>query len=337
MKSLIKKLLNESLDSLPYASKIEYFDVEETGEISYSFQTYSDEKIEVNFVVLNKHSLLIDFLLDYSWFSDETKKPSKNIFKLYSTVINICQDVISKLGNKGIDIKYLVYDADKKKGKIYSNIIKRLSPNASFTKDNYGSTVAKIKQLLRETLFHGTNRKELNWDNRTDDPDYNMLGYGIYLTDIKDEAEYYAKERESGDKYVHTFKPINANIVSWDGPLPNSVLDYVKNNPDFFKKHKTNKGLVFDIDPTIFYGITGVNNDELNTKNMLLSVANFYTFLYYKLGSTKKASEFLVKLGIDGVTKQQDTSDFGYSDKKPNVTVIFNPNKFKKIKTYVLK
>lgn len=269
----------------------------------------------------------------------------------------------------------------------------------------------KIKKLLREnllieTLFHGTNRKELNWNDRNPDPDYNMLGYGIYLTDIQDEAKYYANKKQEGIKYIHTFKPINANIVNWDGPLPESILAYIKNNPNFFNggndvdfedysietsdgslewdyiedpipdwakadngksgyfiikydsngnqvgkikygltkeqvlsianQLSSNRGISFEIEPSIFYGITGIKNDELNTQNMLLSIANFYTFLYYKLGSTKKASEFLVNLGIDGVTKQQDTSDFGYSEEKPNVTVIYNPNKFKKINTDIV-
>jgi hypothetical protein len=38
---------------------------------------------------------------------------------------------------------------------------------------------------------------------------------------------------------------------------------------------------------------------------MLLSVANFYTFIYYKLGSTKKLLIFLVGLNIDGVTNNK--------------------------------
>jgi hypothetical protein len=57
-----------------------------------------------------------------------------------------------------------------------------------------------IKKLLRESLlfeklYHGTNRKELNWEDRNESSDFNMLGYGIYLTDIKDEAKYYAKNK----------------------------------------------------------------------------------------------------------------------------------------------
>lgn len=263
--------------------------------------------------------------------------------------------------------------------------------------------------LLVESLFHGTNRKELNWGERNEDPDYNMLGYGIYLTDIEDEAKYYAKKKKDGTKYVHTFRPMNANIVNWDGPLPKNILSYVNDNSEFFlfgndneiefddyevdtkdgtlewdflgddlpewaiedgaspgyfiikydnnhnqigdimyglskkeildivNKYGVNNTKSIEIDPTIFYGITGVENDELNSKNMLLSVANFYTFLYYKFGSTKKASEFLTKLGIDGVTKAQDTSDFGYSEKVPKVTVIYNPNKFKKTNTFSVK
>jgi hypothetical protein len=34
---------------------------------------------------------------------------------------------------------------------------------------------------------------EKKWEDRNESSDFNMLGY-IYLTDIKDEAKYYAKK-----------------------------------------------------------------------------------------------------------------------------------------------
>jgi hypothetical protein len=58
--------------------------------------------------------------------------------------------------------------------------------------------VRSYKKLLRESLlfeklYHGTNRK-LNWEDRNESSDFNMLGYN-YLTDIKDEAKYCYKNK----------------------------------------------------------------------------------------------------------------------------------------------
>ena len=140
MKTLIRKLLRESLDS-SYEFKEVYFDTK-IGEIEYSFITNSNEEVSVNFHINSRNELGIDFMLDYSWFKN---KETKDIFRLFSTIVMICEKVITKLKELGFNIKYLSYDADQKKGSLYKKIITRLVPNAKFSTNQYKSTVVKIK------------------------------------------------------------------------------------------------------------------------------------------------------------------------------------------------
>jgi hypothetical protein len=54
---------------------------------------------------------------------------------------------------------------------------------------NYLEKVYYLKNYIMGLI------EKLNWEDRNESSDFNMLGYGIYLTDIKDEAKYYAKNK----------------------------------------------------------------------------------------------------------------------------------------------
>lgn len=96
-----------------------------------------------------------------------------------------------------------------------------------------------IKTLLREGLlseqvfYHGSKRSELSWDNRNESSDYNMLGFGIYLTDNKDEAKYYAVN-SSGQGYLHTYTNNNANVLDWFGKVPEWLVKNVQKDTNLY-------------------------------------------------------------------------------------------------------
>ena len=71
-----------------------------------------------------------------------------------------------------------------------------------------------FEEVLNETLYHGSKRDSLDWDNRNPNVDYNMLGYGIYLTDDKREAVYYVKEKgKHGYIYIHLNLVVRISLI----------------------------------------------------------------------------------------------------------------------------
>jgi hypothetical protein len=92
----------------------------------------------------------------------------------------------------------------------------------------------------------------------------------------------------------------------------------------------------FDVDPNV-YGITGIEDNKLNTKKCYYQSLIFIRFIYYKLGSTKKLLIFLVGLNIDGVTKQQTLVILVIVTKNLILLLSLTQKNFKLIKTSVVK
>lgn len=262
----------------------------------------------------------------------------------------------------------------------------------------------KIKQLLREGLlteimYHGSKYSEINFHKRDDNIDMNMLGYGLYTTNAKQEAIQYAKS-DNDKGYLYTIGVTNGNILPWKGKLPDNLINTISKDPDFFNalekidvdiedyeitigddtydwdlfetpqenikkgwaiylngidllvsgltkeeliptlmKILKGKGISIyedmDIDENIFYGLP--SEMRLNTDNIFNSLAHLSTYLYIKLGSLKKVSEYLVKHGVDGTKYgfeddygMTSSSDFEGSENTPTeVVVIYNPSKIK--------
>lgn len=190
----------------------------------------------------------------------------------------------------------------------------------------------KIKILLRESLliklnesdnhgdifYHGNQRNILNWDKRDERVDMNMLGFGIYLTSDKLEAVNYAK-----DGYIFAFKPINANILDWGSEVPKDLINNIKTDSNFFDAFED--GYV-ENEP-IFYNLE--REDEIAKEDVFKTVGHLYTYLYVKFNSTKKATQYLVNFGVDGVKFKIDTSDYEGQWETPTVVVIYNPKNFK--------
>jgi hypothetical protein len=88
--------------------------------------------------------------------------------------------------------------------------------------------------------YHGSKRDSLSFNDRRDDPDYNMMGYGLYLTDSVEEAKYYAtKDADNGYIYEIT---VNGNFLNYDEPIEKNVKQNILNtDPDFYGAFKTEK------------------------------------------------------------------------------------------------
>lgn len=90
---------------------------------------------------------------------------------------------------------------------------------------------------------------------------------------------------------------------------------------------KKNEGVsdVIELDSEHFYGIG--KNLTIRKSDIFTSVKLLYAYLTNKFNSSKKASELLVSLGVDGLIGAIDTSDYADSDTK--IIVILNLDKFK--------
>jgi len=114
-------------------------------EIIYKFQLEDGTEFEVSIFVRKKGVIEIDFTSDYSW---ETTKRQKDVFKIFSTIKAILEEVIDKTNTHTI-----LYDANGKKEQIYKKLIQQVYPNAKFEINQYGSTVASlIKENIENNL-----------------------------------------------------------------------------------------------------------------------------------------------------------------------------------------
>jgi len=62
--------------------------------------------------------------------------------------------------------------------------------------------------------YHGSKRDSLIFYDRNEHVDYNLLGYGLYLTSSKKEASHYSKVKGNEVGYVYKVL-ISGNIVNW--------------------------------------------------------------------------------------------------------------------------
>jgi len=193
-----------------------------------------------------------------------------------------------------------------------------------------------IKKLLYEGLadklyYHGSERDNINLSQKTDRLDYNMLGFGLYLTSLKKEAIHYAKDGgKSG--YLYTFDLNGLNIVNWNAKVPKNIIDMVL---PYVEKDEDDYPVEYRVESNVFYGL---KETWLWEDNMFNSFANLYTYMYYMLKSIRKASEFFENLGIDGVRYRVATTDVAdFASRVPEIVVIYNDKKITPIKKDILK
>jgi len=158
-----------------------------------------------------------------------------------------------------------------------------------------------------------------------------MLGFGLYLTSLKKEAIHYATNNQTSG-YLYTFNLNGVNIVKWNAKVPKNIVDLVL---PYLEKDEDGDIVEYKIHRFIFYGL---NEDVLWDGNIFNSFANLYTYMYYMLKSTRKASEFFENLGIDGIRYRVSTTDVAdFASRIPEIVVIYNDKKVTPIKKDFLK
>jgi hypothetical protein len=94
--------------------------------------------------------------------------------------------------------------------------------------------------------FHGSKRDKINFGDRDDNPEYNMMGYGLYLTDNITEAGFYATQNNDSGFIYHI--TVNGNFLDYEKPIEKNIKQNILNNdPNFYSGFKSDKpNLSFD-------------------------------------------------------------------------------------------
>ncbi len=121
-----------------------------------------------------------------------------------------------------------------------------------------------------------------------------VVAYGLYFSDSQDVAKYYAK---NGYKYKVSIE--DNNFLEWNKPLTTNQIDQIKKAIPFYKK--------------------GIVNDIKSRNNG----GSAYNILSYHLGGDKQASNFLAKIGINGI---KYPTSFADNSKKGFSYVVFDEN-----------
>jgi hypothetical protein len=114
--------------------------------------------------------------------------------------------------------------------------------------------------------FHGSKRDKINFGDRDDNPEYNMMGYGLYLTDNITEAGFYATQNNDSGFIYHI--TVNGNFLDYEKPIEKNIKQNILNNdPNFYSGFKSDKpNLSFDTNEYEYndYSISWdyLNNDQ---------------------------------------------------------------------------
>ena len=226
--------------------------------------------------------------------------------------------------------------------------------------DAYHGTPYNITQFSTEKIGTGEGAQEFGW--------------GLYFTNIKEIAKYYAdtisKDKKTEGKYVYDVSihegknPSEYTFLNWDEKVNDDIKNKIRKQAkkegileDFSNKLGMKAGVLSNIKnyvQTKLYAnkvvklvndgmsreeaIKKVSSDSNTTENNIQDAFNLYTFrniksgslyagLSNELGSDRKASEFLLRAGIDGI-KYPATTISNQKTKGSNY-VVFDENAVK--------
>jgi len=226
--------------------------------------------------------------------------------------------------------------------------------------DAYHGTPYNITQFSTKKIGTGEGAQEFGW--------------GLYFTNIKEIAKYYAdtisKDKKTEGKYVYDVSihegknPSEYTFLNWDEKVNDDIKNKIRRQAkkegileDFSNKLGMKAGILANIKnyvQTKLYAnkvvklvddgmnrseaIKKVASDSNTTEKNIQDAFNLYTFrnlksgslyagLSNELGSDRKASEFLLRAGIDGI-KYPATTISNQKTKGSNY-VVFDENAVK--------
>jgi|AntRauTorcE11897_2_1112592.scaffolds.fasta_scaffold04826_2 hypothetical protein len=102
------------------------------------------------------------------------------------------------------------------------------------------NTLNRLKFLNEEfkrdgVWYHGSQFEHIEFNEKLDKIDLNMLGYGVYLTSKREEAEYYATDENKRSGYVFEITlTTNDGILKYDQPIPEQYINKLESIKGFY-------------------------------------------------------------------------------------------------------
>jgi hypothetical protein len=82
--------------------------------------------------------------------------------------------------------------------------------------------------------YHGSTRNEIDFEKMSENIDYNMLGFGLYLTSSIEEAKQYVFDK-SNEGYVFKINiSENSNILDYNSPIPDDIKNTILEDSSFY-------------------------------------------------------------------------------------------------------
>lgn len=164
------------------------------------------------------------------------------------------------------------------------------------------------------TLYHGSPYEfhKFSLNNIGTGEGLDKFGHGLYFTDSKEKAEYYANELSIGDHKETGFNiyqvRVHGDFLNWDEEIPSNIHDRVVN------------GLIrlgYDQEAETM-------QRELEEYGTYWTMDSLYQFLTATFSSRKEVSEFLVDCHVDGVyaTNRAYVGNVYVSFRDDNVKII---------------
>jgi hypothetical protein len=164
--------------------------------------------------------------------------------------------------------------------------------------------------LLYHGSTHNFDKFSLNFIGSGNGKD--VHGFGIYLTDNKEIAEYYSNELNR-TQYIYTVKLVNVDLLlDWDSYLDSWVGEKIYR---VYETMTENDAELSDMRDTL--GLTEGYEDS----SLVDSVYGYFVAIF---GSKRLASEFLIKCGVDGIKFKSKENGFDSTN-----YVIFDANNIK--------
>ena len=177
-----------------------------------------------------------------------------------------------------------------------------------------------MNESIDKIFYHGSpyNFDKFSFDNIGTGDELTKYGYGLYFTEDKELAEFYARELSIGDKipYIYEVKLSELNnYQNWDDEMSYSLYDCVIN---------TLEDMGFDDDVQLM-------KDEYEEYGDLMTVDSLYSQLTYILGGQKETTKFLYDCDLSGVI-----TDVNVQQSHGKVFVAYSDEIVKIIRKYKL-
>lgn len=174
------------------------------------------------------------------------------------------------------------------------------------------------KAIFNESIevYHGTGKEFSSFlmDKVGTGEGLQKFGYGLYFTESTEVAKFYAEQAIEGSVIYKVSIPSNLYLAEWDAPADTYARDILQQAEENEWKESDVEDLMDG------FGLSDAYRGQPET------FGSIYDLIADTIGGQKKASEFLLNAGIDGIKYQSGTLSGMVNDSDFDNYVIFDQN-----------